>query len=59
MLKIFMGDASADDVAEELKESSVRPDPVPAEVEELQFDPLAVMKKAVSLPSYDGLVVVD
>ncbi|KAJ7821900.1 hypothetical protein B0H14DRAFT_2371069 [Mycena olivaceomarginata] len=62
MLKVFMGD----DVAE-LEESEPVPesddpggDPVPVERKvPAEFNPLNVMKKALSRPSFDGLVVVD
>jgi hypothetical protein len=51
-LKIFMD--------EEVERESADPgcDPVPGETK-VEFNPLNVMKKALSRPSFDGLVVVD
>ena len=59
MLKVFMGDADAEDVAEEREESTARPDPNAEQAQEKRFDPLSMMKKALSKASFDGLVVVD
>ena len=59
MLKVFMGDADAEDVAEEREESTARPDPNAEQAQEKRFDPLSIMKKALSKASFDGLVVVD
>ncbi|KZT74086.1 hypothetical protein DAEQUDRAFT_761537 [Daedalea quercina L-15889] len=64
MLKVFMGDADAEEVADEIKdtwhcvgneEREVGDTVVDAE----EFNPLNIMKKAVSKKSFDGLVVVD
>ncbi|KAI0728864.1 hypothetical protein C8Q72DRAFT_916471 [Fomitopsis betulina] len=59
MLKVFMGDADAEDVAEELQESVAENAISAEEVQEGQFDPLTIMKKAVGKASFDGLIVVD
>ncbi|KAJ7817739.1 hypothetical protein B0H14DRAFT_3741543 [Mycena olivaceomarginata] len=51
MLKIFMGE-------EERESADPGCDPVPSETK-VEFNPLNVMKKALSRPSFHGLVVVD
>ncbi|KAF8173528.1 hypothetical protein K438DRAFT_2051129 [Mycena galopus ATCC 62051] len=57
MLKIFMGE-EVEEVAEPEQEES---DGEASQVENVkpEFNPLNVMKKALSRPSFDGLVVVD
>ncbi|KAJ6561690.1 hypothetical protein B0H19DRAFT_1142314 [Mycena capillaripes] len=57
MLKIFMGE----EVPEELKDEEGAAVPVEDKVEKMkaEFNPLNIMKKALSRPSFDGLVVVD
>ncbi|EPS98355.1 hypothetical protein FOMPIDRAFT_42401 [Fomitopsis schrenkii] len=60
MLKVFMSDVIAEDATEELKESTVKDEVAkPEEDQELRFDPLTNMKKALAVASFDGLVVVD
>ncbi|KAJ7032560.1 hypothetical protein C8F04DRAFT_1107223 [Mycena alexandri] len=54
MLKVFMGEA--EEVVEMDNEGLVSGSETKVKAE---FDPLAVMKRALSKPSYDGLVVVD
>jgi hypothetical protein len=51
MLKIFMGE-------EERGSADPGCDPVPSETK-VEFNPLNVMKKALSRPSFHGLVIVD
>ncbi|KAJ7679294.1 hypothetical protein DFH06DRAFT_974655 [Mycena polygramma] len=59
MLKVFMGE----EVTEELEAASEEgEEAAPVSLEEkakAEFNPLNIMKKALSRPSFDGLVVVD
>ncbi|KAJ8474006.1 hypothetical protein ONZ45_g16092 [Pleurotus djamor] len=55
MLKVFMGEEEAEEVREEVKEEK-KPKTV---AQKSSFDPVSVMKKALSRKSYEGLVVVD
>ena len=60
MLKVFMGDTDVEDVtAEEPEENAARPGSNVEQAQEKNFDPLSIMKKALSKASFDGLVVVD
>ncbi|KAH9930860.1 uncharacterized protein B0H18DRAFT_1116569 [Fomitopsis serialis] len=53
LMKVFVGDANAEEAAEEVEDGWEK---VKGESDS-EFDPLSIMKKAVSNKSFDGLVV--
>ena len=56
----IMGDTDVEAVtAEEPEENAARPGSNAEQAQEKNFDPLSIMKKALSKASFDGLVVVD
>ncbi|KAJ6459476.1 hypothetical protein C8R47DRAFT_1180743 [Mycena vitilis] len=60
MLKVFMGEEVAEEEPEPASEEGAEAAPVSLDEKvKVEFNPLNIMKKALSRPSFDGLVVVD